>query len=200
MVMPKASWFGAQENSGKPAFGGREQSGTPAAVERTEGQGKLLLFAGLEGPGTDTEIKGKSSQKRPERKQGDNGEVELTKEIGDVGDQERKAGGRRAHPSQSQSWPSEHRAKGSDQGLQTSRPGALQPALLSWCACVPSRFSCVRLFATPWTVAFQAPLSMEFSWQEYWSGLLFPPPGDLHDPRIILPNCTSFTPILLISG
>ena len=60
MVMPKASWFGAQENSGKPAFGGREQSGTPAAVERTEGQGKLLLFAGLEGPGTDTEIKGKT--------------------------------------------------------------------------------------------------------------------------------------------
>ena len=36
---------------------------------------------------------------------------------------------------------------------------------------------------TPWTVALQAPLSMEFSRQEYWSGLPFPPPGDLPDPR-----------------
>ena len=34
-----------------------------------------------------------------------------------------------------------------------------------------SLFSCVQLFATPWTVAQQAPLSMEFSWQEYWSGI-----------------------------
>ena len=37
-------------------------------------------------------------------------------------------------------------------------------------------------FATPWTVAHQAPLSMGFSRQEYWSGLSFPPPGDLPDP------------------
>ena len=36
--------------------------------------------------------------------------------------------------------------------------------------------SCVRLFATPWTVAYQAPPSMEFSRQEYWSGLTFPSP------------------------
>ena len=42
----------------------------------------------------------------------------------------------------------------------------------------------VRLFATPWTVAHQAPPSMEFSRQEYWSGLPFPSPGDLPDPRI----------------
>ena len=42
----------------------------------------------------------------------------------------------------------------------------------------------VRLFATPWTVAYQAPLSMEFSRQEYWSGLPFPSPGDLPDPGI----------------
>ena len=34
----------------------------------------------------------------------------------------------------------------------------------------------VQLFATPWTVAYKAPLSMEFSRQEYWSGLLFPSP------------------------
>ena len=39
----------------------------------------------------------------------------------------------------------------------------------------------VRLFATPWTVAHQALLSMEFSGQEYWSGLPFPSPGDLPD-------------------
>ena len=42
----------------------------------------------------------------------------------------------------------------------------------------------VRLFATPWTVARQAPLSMGFSRQEYWSGLPFPSPGDLPDPGI----------------
>ena len=40
----------------------------------------------------------------------------------------------------------------------------------------------VRLFATPWTVAYQAPLSMEFSRQEYWSGLPLPSPGYLPDP------------------
>ena len=42
----------------------------------------------------------------------------------------------------------------------------------------------VWLFATPWTVAHQALLSMRFSRQEYWSGLPFPPPGDLPDPGI----------------
>ena len=42
----------------------------------------------------------------------------------------------------------------------------------------------VRLFATPWTVAYQAPQSMEFSRQEYWSGLPFPSPGDLPNPGI----------------
>ena len=42
----------------------------------------------------------------------------------------------------------------------------------------------VRLFATPPAVDFQGPLSMEFSRQEYWSGLLFPSPGDLPDPGI----------------
>ena len=40
----------------------------------------------------------------------------------------------------------------------------------------------VGLFATPWTVARQPPLSMEFSRQEYWSALPFPSPGDLPDP------------------
>ena len=42
----------------------------------------------------------------------------------------------------------------------------------------------VQLFATPWTVAYQAPLSMGFSRQEYWNGLPFPSPGDLPDPGI----------------
>ena len=42
----------------------------------------------------------------------------------------------------------------------------------------------VQLFVTPWTVAHQAPPSMEFSRQEYWSGLPFPSPGDLPDPGI----------------
>ena len=39
-------------------------------------------------------------------------------------------------------------------------------------------------FVIPWTVTCQAPLSIEFSRQEYWSGLPFPTPGDLHDPGI----------------
>ena len=46
---------------------------------------------------------------------------------------------------------------------------------------VPS-LSCIQLFETPWT--HQAPLSMGFSRQEYWSGLPFPPPGDFPDPGI----------------
>ena len=50
--------------------------------------------------------------------------------------------------------------------------------------CVLSPFSHVRLCAIPWIVAFQASLSMEFSRQEYWSGLPFPPPEDLPHPRI----------------
>ena len=44
--------------------------------------------------------------------------------------------------------------------------------------------SAVSDSATPWTETHQAPLSMEFSRQEYWSGLPFPPPGDLPDPGI----------------
>ena len=42
----------------------------------------------------------------------------------------------------------------------------------------------VQLFATPWTLAYQAPPSMGFSRQECWSGLSFPSPGDLPDPGI----------------
>ena len=42
----------------------------------------------------------------------------------------------------------------------------------------------VQLFATPWTVTYQDLSSLGFSRQEYWSGLPFPSPGDLPDPRI----------------
>ena len=48
----------------------------------------------------------------------------------------------------------------------------------------------VQLFATPWSVAHQAPQSMVFSRQEYWSGLSFPSPEDLPDPGIELGSPT----------
>ena len=51
-------------------------------------------------------------------------------------------------------------------------------------ACVPSRFSCVLLFATPWTAAHQAPLLRRLSRPEHWSGQPFPSPGDLPDSGI----------------
>ena len=49
---------------------------------------------------------------------------------------------------------------------------------------ISKSLSRVQLFAIPWTVAYQASPSMGFSRQEYWSGLLFPSPGDLPDPGI----------------
>ena len=49
----------------------------------------------------------------------------------------------------------------------------------------------VRLFVTPWTAAHQAPLSMEFSMQEYWNGLPFPTSGDLPNPGIKIASLTS---------
>ena len=49
----------------------------------------------------------------------------------------------------------------------------------------------IRLPATPWTVAQQAPLSMECSRQEYWSGLPFPAPGDLPEPGVKLSSLVS---------
>ena len=62
----------------------------------------------------------------------------------------------------------------------TAHPAPLA-LFLSECVCA---LSCVWLFATPWTVARQAPLFMEFPRQEYWSRLPFPAPRDLLDPRI----------------
>ena len=56
--------------------------------------------------------------------------------------------------------------------------------LLTTLLCMPNHFSCVQFFETPWTVALQVPLSMGLSPQEHWSGLPFPPPGDLPNPGI----------------
>ena len=52
------------------------------------------------------------------------------------------------------------------------------------CVCVRVVTQSCLTLVIPWTVAHQAPLSMGFSRQEYWSGFSFPPPGDLPDPGI----------------
>ena len=63
-----------------------------------------------------------------------------------------------------------------------------------------SGFSRVQLFVTPWTVAHQAPLSMGFPRQEGWSGLPFPPPGDLPNLEIELKSpASSLFPALAVS-
>ena len=74
-------------------------------------------------------------------------------------------------------------------GVRTEAPSLLCPCLPSpapplCCRCDSRPVGRVRLFATPWAVARQAPLSMEFSRQEYWSGSPFPSPGDLSTPGI----------------
>ena len=56
--------------------------------------------------------------------------------------------------------------------------------LLKLCAVRAKSLSYVRVFVTPWTLARQAPLSVGFSRQEYWSGLPCPPAGELPDPGI----------------
>ena len=58
-------------------------------------------------------------------------------------------------------------------------------------ACMLSRFSCVQFWAILWIVAYQAPLPMEFSRQEYWSGLPWPPPGDFPNPGLEPMSCIS---------
>ena len=57
--------------------------------------------------------------------------------------------------------------------------------------CVLSCFSHIQLFVTLWTVACQAPLSIGFSRQEYWSGLPCPHPGDLPNPGVKPMSLTS---------
>ena len=60
------------------------------------------------------------------------------------------------------------------------------PYGITYVAAAVYLLSHVRLFATPWTVAHQAPLSMGFPRQEYWTSVPFPFPGDLLDPRLLL--------------
>ena len=67
-------------------------------------------------------------------------------------------------------------------------------------ACVLSHFSHVWLFVTLWTVACQAPLSMGFSRQEHWSGLPWPPPGDLPNPGIKFMSLTYISSPALAGG
>ena len=67
---------------------------------------------------------------------------------------------------------------------QLSNWTELDLGILSLCVCVLSHLSRAQLFVIPWTVACQAPLSVGFSRQEYWSGLPFLPPVDLPDPGI----------------
>ena len=55
------------------------------------------------------------------------------------------------------------------------------------CVCVLVVHSCLTV--TSWTIGGHAPLSMEFSRQEYWSGYPFPSPGDLPDPEDLLVSC-----------
>ena len=88
---------------------------------------------------------------------------------------------------------------GGTHSCKTGRPGGNPPSavsncgtsaqslissLASVCVCVCYSLSRAQLFVTPWTVAHQAPLSMGFSRQEYWSRLPFPPPGDFANPGI----------------
>ena len=73
------------------------------------------------------------------------------------------------------------------EGVVTSSQLGVKTVLLPFGSLNPVQptktlLSHVQLFATPWTVAWWAPLSMEFSGQDYWSGLPFPPPEDLPDP------------------
>ena len=65
--------------------------------------------------------------------------------------------------------------------VQFSNSAKLAFIIVYMCALV---LSFIQLFATPWTVAHQAPLSLGFSRQEYWNGLPFPPPGNLPNPGI----------------
>ena len=70
------------------------------------------------------------------------------------------------------------------QGSSTRLSCLLHCFFTTSACCGLSRFSCVQLFAAPWTVACQASLSMGFSRQEYWNGLPFPSPGNHPSPGI----------------
>ena len=69
-------------------------------------------------------------------------------------------------------------------GLLCKEFRSRQSILTTRNVCVLSCFSHVPLLVTPWVVACQSPLSMGFSWQNYWNGFPCPSPGDLPDPGI----------------
>ena len=84
------------------------------------------------------------------------------------------------HGAQNASPSTLHSLQGVLKVSSCSSPGRWQMSFfLLFVQCVLNHFSHVQLFATPWTVAHQAPLFMGFSRHEYWSRLPFPPPGDL---------------------
>ena len=66
--------------------------------------------------------------------------------------------------------------------LLNLRPVSRNVAILDLKERKVKSLSCISLFVTPWIVACQAPPSMGFSGQKYWSGLPYPPPGDRPDP------------------
>ena len=78
---------------------------------------------------------------------------------------------------------SAHWATGSGRVNETPQGPRATPGIMSFVLCAKS-LGGVQLFTTPWAVTHQAPLSMEFPRQEYWSGFSCPPPGDLPDPGI----------------
>ena len=82
--------------------------------------------------------------------------------------------------------PSDYRAihEREDGNATSALQGTLRQVETPYIVCMLSHFSCVQLFVTLWIVAHQAPLSIEFSRQEYLVGCHFPPPGDLSHPGI----------------
>ena len=89
-------------------------------------------------------------------------------------------------------------------------PGILQARTLEWVASAFSNawkwkvkvksLSCVWLFKTPWTAAYQAPLSMEFSRQEYWSGVPLPSPTWAGDCLLANPQYECIEIFVIIEG
>ena len=79
-------------------------------------------------------------------------------------------------------WPGEFHARKSQTRLNDFHWWFLTKLDIVLARVCVQTLSCVRLFAAPWTVSRQAPLSLGFPGQEYWSGKPFPPPGDLPDP------------------
>ena len=76
--------------------------------------------------------------------------------------------------------------------MQLVKVPLFPPSPSQFVLCVHAKLlSYILLFATLWTMACQAPLTVGFSKQEYWSGLPCPPSGDLPDPRIELKSLTS---------